>query len=227
MDKTDRYVFITGLVSLVFVFLYKFVLVDINELFLGAFQIGEILYNIVLSVIASVIFYIVVVYLEKRRQIRIVKPIIESKTKSLNLGCFFILKGICDFKGLPLFAEMPSQSELRNLCEGISLRGRCPMIFNNPPYNPENWFDFFGFYFNSEKLNIEVLHKHMPYLNPELLTILDEISLNNLHRAIHLYMQEPEYDDMSNLSGPLWNHLNLLRLVGNDSVILGNKIILN
>ena len=207
----NKRVLLTCSVCFLWILLYKLILLDINSCFQKASEIGEITYYLFCSVIASGIFYYVVVYLENRRVAKTLCPSINSRLHTFGVGLFIIKKDLYKLlKGLEIPDKIPELESFRPICDNIILTSKPPEISGNPSYIPNDWFEYFDYFFQSDKFLSNQLYSHISYLTPEILKELDEIQYSVFQRSLDVYRLNKRYDKLAGTSGPLYMYLKTL-----------------
>ena len=203
-------ILIISLFSIVWILLYKLVFLEIDEVFPKASQIGEIFYGINASIIASSIFYYIVVYIPAKQRLDKVKSYITQRVSRFELDKIMILKDLYEYQGLKVSQTLPSKWEdFKTICSGIKLTDKAPIIFGNPSYQPKDWFEYFDYYFAIEYSNKEMLMNYWEDVPIEVKTLIEDMMTNTFHSGINTYKQGYS-NELENLAGPLWNHLNIL-----------------
>ncbi|MBF9252648.1 hypothetical protein I2I11_05035 [Pontibacter sp. 172403-2] len=212
IDKTtlNQRVLLACIICLIWILLYKLLFIDIDNIFPNADRVGEITFNLFCSVIASGIFYYVVVHLENRRIAKILYPSINDRLKTFGVGLFFIKKDLYQRKGLAIPDKMPKLEDFAPICDNIILTTKPPEIIGNPSFTPNDWFEYFEYYFQSDKFLSKQLYTHISFLTPDILKELDEIQYSRFQRALDVYRINKRYNELSGMSGPFWLYLSTL-----------------
>lgn len=213
IPATKIVVSVTSL-SFLWILCYKFWFLKINEFFPGASVIGEIFYNIFLSVIASAVFYFIVVYLPEKRKVVVMNRVVLRRIGKLNMDYILIKQDLYKLKNQPVPNDLPADfNEVVKLCDGVLLTDTPPHIHNNPPFYPSNWFEYFEYYFALERHNIEHLNRYWENIPTEVKVLIDELETNTLKSGLELYKTTGYSNKLSDLGGPIWTHLNILRRI--------------
>lgn len=208
----DFIVLIISIFSLIWVIFYKIFFLQIDEIFYKAFEVSEIVYNIISSIIASGIFYYFVVYLDKKRKQKIIDEITLKKLQSIRVGLFIIQQNVFPILGFTFNQRIPELNEFMNKCKGIKLSSQSPQI-PNAPIKLNNWYEYFGYFFQSDRINSKALYDHFIYLDIELVKLLDEIQYSPFERALDNFRHSAITDDISGAPGPFWTYLNSLEKI--------------
>lgn len=196
--------------SIIWIFAYKLILVDIPPLFYKAQEVGEIFFNLLSSVVASCIFYYFVVYLEQRRIAREMYPVLRERLKTFNVNIFNVMLGMHNLKGIPPSFDLPTREKLLQLSQGIKLSSRPPEIFGNPPTYTDNWFEYFAYLFQSDNYISSLLYAHVNFLPSKIVAKLDEIQFSPFQRALKHYQETKYSDNLSDLINPFHYYLQCL-----------------
>lgn len=209
----SQQVLIFSVVSLVWIVLYKLMFLEIGEFFPKAFELGEIFYAIATSVVASAIFYYIVVYRPAKRNLELIRPSVDVIITQFLTIYMSIIEGINRYKGNSGSLAIPKDFEgFRKYCEGIILTDKAPIIIGNPSFQPKDWFEYFEYFFFQENNVILHLHNYWEYIPSEGKTILQELQNSSLHTCINSRFNGAS-NKMYDLAGPLLNHLDILSKV--------------
>ena len=207
----SQQVLIVSTISFIWIIIYKLLFLDMAELFPKAHEISEILYGLSASIVASSIFYYIVVYRSAKQKLDKVRKHIFERVCRFELDKIMILKDIYSLKGLKIPKEIPERWEdFRDVCDGIILTDKAPIIFGNPSYKPKDWFEYFEYYFIFENSNKEMLKDYWDDVPIEVKTLLEELQTNTFQSGIRTYKLPGYSKKLYDLAGPLWNHLRIL-----------------
>lgn len=210
----SKQVLYSSIITLIWIVLYKLLLVKYAEFFTGAYEIGEIFYALGTSVIASAIFYYIVVYRPQKQKHSALKTLISRRVQFFELDYILIKGDIYGLKKIPAPENLPSDlKEFAEVCEGILLTDKPPIIIGNPNYSPSDWFEYFDYYFSLEASNIRMLAYYWEEIPVEVKVLLEDLQTNTLHSGLKTYQTTYYSNKLSDLAGPLWNHLNILKSI--------------
>ncbi|WP_405567756.1 hypothetical protein [Polaribacter sp. Asnod6-C07] len=206
-------IIIICLTSLIWIFLYKLVLIDLDEIFPKAREIAELTFGLLSSVIASCIFYYIVVYLERKRMSKILFPSLNKRLKVFGIEAHMIKSELFKLNNKQYKNEKLLAGDIMNLCHKIKLSSIPPEIFGNPSYQASNWYEYFEYFFQSDKFHSSQLYNYINYLTPDILKELDNLQLSHFQSALHHYKSNPNLNDLSGLGGPFWLYLESLEKI--------------
>ena len=218
----DFIVLLLSLISLIWVTLYKFIFLNINEFFPFSYELSEITYNVFNSIIASGIFYYFVVYLDRKRKEKIFNNIILNRLQSIRVGYFFIQKDVFPIFGLSIEDDLPEFEKFSEICKGLNLNEQAPII-PNAIHTPINWYQYFDYFFQSDQINIKNLYDHIDYLEIDLIKLLDEIKYSHFQRALDSFRRTGITNEISGAPGPFWMYLKTLENISIYCTILEKK----
>lgn len=210
--KLDKVVLFVSIISLIWIIIYKVDLINRNEIFPYAIEIGEIFYGILSSIIASSIFYYFVVYLDRKRKQSIIDKIVLNKLRSIATSLLIIKKDVFPILGLKFNDEIPNLEEFIKICKGLDFRHVAPHIPNTSEL-PIIWYDYFNTFFNSDTYHSQMLYKHIMYLDIELVELLDEIQYPIFKHALISFRINEYTHDISGAPGPFWSYLKSLEAI--------------
>ena len=161
-------------VSTLFIFAYKFIFLNVPEIFPGASNLGDISYNVSLAFVASYVFYIIVVHLKEFRDEKVVSQIMRNKLEGIiNIRNTIATHFKVNPKGV-------SEKMMKTTLMGINPKLNAPSAFYLNLSNPNpTWIDFLNYYLGETTNIIEDTYHLMPYLDPALLKIPYKIERAN------------------------------------------------
>lgn len=199
--------------SLIWIILYKFIFINIESIFPRAAEIAELVFNLLISTIASGIFYYIVVHLEQRRIAKTFYPSLNERLKTFGVGALIIKTHLFELNGKNYNNESLHAGDIMALSKNIKLSSQPPIIFGNPSYVASNWYDYFDYFFQSDKFLSNQLYTHINFLTPDILKELDSIQYSHFQRALNHY-KNSTHDELSGLGGPFWLYLTALEKLG-------------
>ena len=208
----DLQVLIITIFSLLWVTFYKIYFLSINEIFPHAYELSEIVYGVLGSIIASGIFYYFVVYLDMKKKRNIINKIALKRLQSIRVGLFLIQNDTFPIFGLKYDDEIPEMDEFLKICKGIDLGSPAPAISNTTMKNI-TWHQYFEIYFQSDKYNSKILYEHLIYLDIHLIELLDEIQFSHFERALNSFKENGITSQISGAAGPFWLYLKSLEKI--------------
>lgn len=208
---------IVGLVISIWAFIYKFFLLDIEAPFAFMFPLGDLSYGVALSVIASIIFYFITVFLPKYQSRKKIGKVIERNLYQLVSLADMIMHIFSDV----LEFDETKKEEWMARCTGDLMNdGPSKSVFN-PFGEPISWANYFEAILFNEDHYIERLRDYRQYLPEEVLLLIDDIENTDKFRSalkqyVSMYGQIITtqdgksldlYRDIKGFNKALWNHM--------------------
>lgn len=220
--KIEAVILIVSVVSFIWIVFYRLLFIKYEAQFEFLYELGKIFFGIFASIVASGIFYFFVVYLENKRNQKIINKIIRTKLKSISAGLLIIKKDVFPMLGLNFSDDIPNLDDFVKICKGVDLRTKAPNIPNTNE-KPITWYEYFSFFFQSNRHNSDRLYAHIIYLDIELMKLLDKIQYSYFERALDSFFENGYTNDISGAPGPFWNYLKDLENISEYNKRLSTK----
>ncbi len=214
---------IVGLLIGGWAFVYKFWLLDIVAPFAFFVPLGDLCYGVALSIIASIIFYFVTVFIPKYQSRKKINSVIERNLYQLYKLSDLIMH---DISGILEFDETKKGDWMAS-CEG-DLKNEGPKwsIFNHFG-ETITWANYFDAIIFNEDHYIARLRDYRQFLPEEVLLLIDDIENTDKFRsAFHLYVSMygeiihtakgenlDLYRNISGFKNVLWDHVKNLHQI--------------
>lgn len=220
----ENLITITTLLLLVYVIVYQLYLIEIVEIVAWGSEIGIVIYNLSLSIIASGIFYYLVVYIPEKRKKRKVRQVINMRFEQIEMSCMLIYKDITRFsthQNAPII--LPEKlDEFKSICKDMLLTSRPPDFFAGSAIVPlNNWFEYFKYSFRYDDNNLEELYKYSNFLEPDTMQLMHDLSSHTFRKVINQYQSESKTNEYAkqfdSLSHILYGYLETLLKFKQDS----------
>lgn len=222
-EKVFKKKFFENLVGIITVFLlfyviaYQLYLVNILEFVEWGSEIGVLVYNLSLSIIASGIFYYLVVYIPEKRKKLKVRQVINMRFEQVELICMTTYADINRSSGIVNSPkDFPESVEkFKSICQNMLLTSRPPDYFAGSAMVPlNNWYEYFKYNFRYDDKNLEELYKYSAYLEPETMQLMHDLSSHTFRKVINQYHADCERHDYAvkfdNISHILHDYLKTL-----------------
>jgi|GEM_PF-4117706 len=210
--------------SLCYTLLYRLVFINVDELFPYAFELGEITYYTALAIFASCIFYYFIVYLKENSDKKKIRQLVNMRLEQIEMMKGIIFKDIASCSKIQdKNQEFPKSFEdLKVILAHMKLTNKPPIYFTgSQKLEVKDWYSYFECNFHYDKHNVEILQKHITFLNPTTIQALHDLSSCDFIRAIHQYDHEQRTNDYAvkfeNLAAPLFDYLTKLGKFKKDS----------
>ncbi|HEX8641120.1 MAG TPA: hypothetical protein VF704_08180 [Allosphingosinicella sp.] len=182
------------------------VLDEIPEGFEHGYEFGLVTERLLGSIIASYIFYLLVVHLREWRGKERLRPYIEKHARSVYGSCEGQLSHFVNSAGQKLTLDVVSREEIQDAFKAIAPHSNAPMVIGQAG-TPANWMQWFEYWINRSRVSIErVLGQHR-FLDPELIAILTAIDESG-HFSFVLEMRGYQFNnpDMSVWADPFFEY---------------------
>lgn len=145
-------------------------------LFNGAYELGLIAEAILGSIIASYLFYIVVVHIKEQSDRAILQPYVEKHAARIIKECASQVGAIAKASGVSLSLETMENSDLTAALSKISPYSNAPLLIALPD-RYANWLQYFNNYKERSATSIRKLLDQLPFLDARmvsLITLIDD-----------------------------------------------------
>lgn len=160
------------IISVVSILAIDFCLKDIEEIVSWGSEFGEIYYRLCLSIIASYIFYFIVIHLKSMRDKENINTFVSSKVCQI-VGDYN--KQLSEIKKVSNLKDDKTTYELedwKDLLIKISPKAQAPLILGT---RYATWMQYFSYYNKRTQSHIQKIFVNMPFLDSELVKILAHI----------------------------------------------------
>lgn len=150
------------------------ILNKLEPLFVGAYGLGIIVESILASVIASYVFYLIVVHLKEVSDRKIIAPYIAKHGYRVIGSCKSQVIAFSNASKIKLEYETLSREELDAAFKKIPPYSEAPLSFGVDD-KKANWFEYFDYHSGRTKSSIQRALQQLPFLEAELISNLAAI----------------------------------------------------
>ncbi|WP_185754820.1 hypothetical protein [Pseudomonas fluorescens] len=180
-----------------------------EPLFTGAYSLGLMVESILASVIASYVFYLIVVHLKETNDRKTIAPYIAKHINRVILSCRAQVSAFSQAANTDLGFNALSKEELELALKKIPPYSEAPLSFGLNQKNA-NWFQYFEYQSNRTKSSIQRILQQLPFLEAELISNLAAIDdCNHVDTASFLANQRFNNTDLSVFSGQIYEYYTL------------------
>lgn len=200
------------LVSSTLLLLLKILVLNKFEpLFTGAYAIGLIVEAILASVIASYVFYLIVVHLKEINDRETIAPYIAKQTNRVILSCKGQVAAFSNTANTELAFNTLSKEELELALKKIPPYSEAPLSFGLNQKNA-NWFQYFEYESKRTRSSIQRTLQQLPFLEAELISNLAAID-DCIHVDMASFFASQKFNntDLSAFSGQFYEYYTLNR----------------
>ncbi|MDX2300360.1 MAG: hypothetical protein NW204_11595 [Xanthomonadaceae bacterium] len=146
-----------------------------QEKFFGAYQLGVIVEAVLASVVASYVFYLLVVHSKETSDRAVLQPYIEKHSKRVVADCLLQLADISKASGVSLELATVSKEDVVSAFSKVDPYSQAPLLLSDQSNQYANWFQYFIHHENRSKASIRKLLDQLPFLEAKLVSILTAI----------------------------------------------------
>ena len=180
-------------VSVAFIFLYKFIFVNCPEWIVGASIVGEIFFNIFLAIIASYIFYFIVVHNKDFNEKKIVSNIFKLKLQNIIDVENTTLNKLLELAKVSINENTITIDTLKSVFHKIKVNQNFDLMFSEIQVYEYKLLDFLRFYSNQTNSIIKDIYQ-LPHLEAVLIQKLNNIETSDYIKMIALFDGFKEYE---------------------------------
>lgn len=145
------------------------------EKFFGAYQLGLIVEAVLASVVASYVFYLLVVHSKETSDRIVLRPYIERHCKRVVGDCLMQLSEVSKASGVPLDLNALTEVDVNSAFSSIAPSSKAPLLLSAQTNQYANWFQYFLHHENRSKGSIRKLLDQLPFLDAKMVSILTAI----------------------------------------------------
>ena len=207
--------------SIILLVVKIFIFNRISEFFSGAYELGVLSDAIFTSVVASYIFYILVVHLKEQSDREKVRPYIAKHAKRIVGDCDALLTEISKASGSSVALSSTNESlaiALKKIKPGTS----APLLISALGRNA-NWPEFFSYRNNRTKASCRKLLDQLPFLDAQLISLVAAIDDCSLFVQVEVVLGVPfNNSDMTFFTSSLHGYVDLCAKL--DSLVKDSKL---
>ncbi len=158
--------------SLVALILKAFVFDRIAEPFPGLNGLGIVWEGVLVSIVASYIFYVIVVHLKDFNDRKYLYPFISIWTKRVVGICLVQLRDVSKTSGIELDFHKFTVEEIQIAFNAIDPHNDAPLLVGVNPFRYANWYEYFKFEREKSKKYFLELLTQLPYLDARLVSLM-------------------------------------------------------
>jgi hypothetical protein len=147
------------------------VLNRIPEPFESASELGIEVEGVLASVIASYIFYLLVIHLQEWREQEVIGPYLQKHARSIYGSCQLALNEIGKTVGVTLELETVTLAAIQQAFAQIAPMSNAPLVLGQAG-TPANWPQFFEYHMARGKVGIGRVLDQLRFLDPKLVRLV-------------------------------------------------------
>ncbi|ODB35618.1 hypothetical protein BB427_03180 [Pseudoalteromonas sp. BMB] len=200
-----------ALISIISIVIKPLLFDKIPELFNGAKELGIILEAVLASVIASYIFYLIVVHKKQCDDNQLILPLVNKWARSLVSDCKGLLNAIAKESDTELAFEKLDESQLKIALEKIDLnRNSAPLHIY--AQGAATWFQYLSYNRTRALENTSSIFSQVVFLDAEFASKIIKINDSHYLNQIELVAEFPiNNTEAQFLSKPLYDYVQCCR----------------
>lgn len=181
--------------SLIVLSLKILVFNHIPEWFRGAHEFGLVFESLLASVLASYIFYLIVIHLKETRDIALVYPHISKWARRVVGDCESLLQEISKHSGVDLGLSSITEKAITGAFKNTNPQASAPMLIA-PGSRHVTWLEYFIYKKNRSKNALTKLLSQIKFLDAALVSMLtaidDSAHFMSLEMLAHIPFQNQD-----------------------------------
>lgn len=194
----------------------------VPSLFLGFYDLGVIIEAILASVVASYVFYLLVVHVKEQSDREVLRPYVEKHTKRIIGECKAQINEISRTSLIPIDLDTLAEADLRSALSRIPPHSDAPLLISAHSNQHANWFQFFVHHQDRSRSSIRKLLDQLPFLDATHVQILTEVD-DCSHFAGLIYLRDAKVSnsDLTVWAKPFYEYCQLCKKLNSHMVRLG------
>ena len=176
----------------------------------GAYELGLIVEAILASIIASYVFYLLVVLLKSQSDKAAIQPYIAKHTTRVVGDCQNQLLEISRVTGIDISLANASIESVTEAFRKIAPYSDAPLIIS-PPSVHANWFQYFWHHRNRSRQGISRLFAQLPYVDADLVSLLAAVDDCSHFYQIEVLQSITVKKDLSAFASTFYDYCELCR----------------
>lgn len=166
-----------------------FIFNRIPEIFPRAYELGFLSDAILTSIVASYIFYLLVIHLKEQADRETVRPYISKHAKRIVGDCQALITEISNASGKPLTLNS-TKTELEAALKNVAPKSEAPLLLSNIG-RKANWLEFISYRNTRTKASCRKLLDQLPLLDAKLISLVAAIDDCSLFVQIEMFISSP------------------------------------
>jgi hypothetical protein len=155
---------------------HDFVLAEPPEWLLGGAEAWDLLYELSLALLASYVFYLVVVFLKRRKDQENLRPLLTATTKRIVLHAEQIIEDFKEQSGHSFPNGYPGASDTAAMCKAIKPQDKSPALQGLGTTSVYiDWSQYLAYWMSRTKKEITKVYAVTPFLDTDYLRLVQAI----------------------------------------------------
>lgn len=203
--------------SLSWIFIYRFLLIHYPERVRWGSELGTIVDNLSIALVASYIFYFIVVHLKDEYQKRKMYNHLSNGVRLIFAFSKKFIEDLAQEQNIDESYDELTDQQLTDICQNIDAQSSAPESVYVPSqntYRHSNWIEYS--YQTKERIedHIEFLFSYTDFMDVELVELLTEINnsmfLQVIGQKVSSERRHGPEEDLSTYSSPLRKYILLI-----------------
>ena len=192
------------------------------EKFFGAYQLGLIVEAVLASVVASYVFYLLVVHTKETSDRSVLRPYVEKHSKRVVGDCLSQLAEVSKASGVPLDLHTLSEADAISAFSKIAPYSKAPLLLSAQTNQYANWFEYFIYHEHRTKGSIRKLLDQLPFLDAKMVSILTAIDdCTHFYSLSFLMNVKVRNPDLGAWAKPFYEYCVMCKQLNSHLVTLG------
>lgn len=162
--------------ALILLLIKVLVLDDVQPLFPKAFELGQVGERLLASILASYVFYLIVIHAKEYYNRRTIYPYVLRQSSRVVGDCEGILSEISKASGVLVSLAEVNRTNLTTAFEKIVPASQAPLILGlTQPLKYANWIEYFSFHRSRSKQSLRRIFAHLIFLDAQLVNLISAI----------------------------------------------------
>ena len=157
--------------------------------FAGAFELGVVAEAVLASIVASYVFYLLVVHLPEHRAKMLIEPFVKKHLTRIVGDGMAIVHDIGQSSGTELNFLTCTKEELQASLKRIEILSESPLVIG-PTYRPANWLEFFAYRVGRTRSSAQKLMQRITILNAKRIKLITDIDDCNYFNMVESYVHQ-------------------------------------
>jgi hypothetical protein len=163
---------------------------NIPEIYKGAHEIGLVIEGLLASILASYIFYLIVVHVKETKDRNLIYPHVKKWANLVVGTCSSQLSDISNTTGIQLNLYNITQNQIANAMNSLNPNAQAPLIISFPQ-NYANWLQYLQYNIDRSKSYIAKIMLQIIYIDSELVALITAIEECTYFYVISQASQHP------------------------------------
>jgi len=151
-----------------------FVLNKIAEPFSGAYEAGVVAEAVLASIVASYVFYLLVVHLSQIKDREQIEPFVKKHLTRMVGDAYAVLADISKTSGTQLSLASLTAEDLHNALSKIQVGSESPLLIS-PQMRKASWIEFFSYRASRTKTSAQKLLHHVTLISAKRIRLIVDI----------------------------------------------------